>query len=252
VTGWKRGGLLVSYLKRKRGQLIVACFLVSSLLLAAFPRIDLSISKAFYSGGFHLIARSWQTFLQQGLNYFVLASVVLVVGVYVFNSLYRRHLLRIDGRKVCYLLLVLIIGAGLVVNVLLKDNFGRARPRDVAEFGGQKLFTPAFVVSGECNTNCSFSSGDGAGAFFSLALALALSRRRRFFLAGLGLGVVVSLGRIAAGAHFFSDTVVSFFVMLITADVLYHYMFLSNSARQTSLVRDNAMAPAAAGRNIQQ
>jgi hypothetical protein len=30
----------------------------------------------------------------------------------------------------------------------------------------------------------------------------------------------------AAGAHFLSDTVVSFFLMLIVADVLHHYMLL--------------------------
>jgi len=249
----------VSYLKRKRGQLIVACFLISSLLLAAFPRIDLSVSKAFYSGGFHLRDQWWHTVLHEGLGYFLLVSMLLVVGVYVFNRLSRRNLWKIDGKKVCYLFLVLILGAGLVVNVLLKDNFGRARPRDVAEFGGQKTFTPAFVVSQECNTNCSFSSGDGAGAFFSLALALALSRRRRLFIAGIALGVVVSLGRIAVGAHFFSDTVVSFFVMLLTADVLYHYMFLSNPARENSLVRGTTLTPVAptaialdVGRNSQQ
>jgi membrane-associated PAP2 superfamily phosphatase len=54
---------------------------------------------------------------------------------------------------------------------------------------------------------------------------MALSRKRAMFVAGIGLGSLVSLSRVASGAHFFSDTVVSFFVMLIVADVLYHYMF---------------------------
>jgi len=248
------GGFLVTYLKRKRGRMIVACFLISSLLLAAFPQIDLLVSKVFYDRGFHLRDRWWQTFLQEGLGYFLLLSMVSVVGVYIFNRLSRRNLGRVDGKKVCYLFLVLIIGAGLVVNVLLKDNFGRARPRDVAEFGGPRVFTAAFVVSRECNTNCSFSSGDGAGAFFSLAMALALSRKRRLFVAAIGLGIVVSLSRIAVGAHFFSDTVVSFFVMLITADVLHHYMILGNYERERSLVRGNTLAPGAlsAGSNSQQ
>ncbi len=238
---------MVSYLKRKRGRLIVACFLVSSLLLAAFPHIDIFISSAFYDGGFYLRDRWWQTFLQEGLSFFVLLSMVSVVGVYAFNSLSRRNLWRIDGKKVCYLFLVLIIGAGLVVNVILKDNFGRARPRDIVEFGGPKAFTPAFVVSRECHTNCSFSSGDGAGAFFSLALAMALRRRRAWFVAGIGLGIGVSLSRIAVGAHFFSDAVVSFFVMLITADVLHHYMLLGNYERERSLVGGNTLAPVGPG-----
>ena len=60
---------------------------------------------------------------------------------------------------------MLVLGAGLVVNGILKDDFGRARPRDIEAFGGSSQFTPAFVVSHECDRNCSFSSGDGAGAF---------------------------------------------------------------------------------------
>ncbi|MBC8025886.1 MAG: phosphatase PAP2 family protein, partial [Steroidobacteraceae bacterium] len=91
-------------------------------------------------------------------------------------------------------------------------------------FGGSKQFTPAFVVSRECDKNCSFSSGEGAGGFFALALALALSRRRAALAAAFAVGCVVSYWRVASGAHFLSDTLVSFFVMLIVADVLYYYV----------------------------
>jgi lipid A 4'-phosphatase len=231
----------VGYLKRKRGRMIVACFLISSLLLAVFPGIDISVSRIFFDEGFRLRGKWWQAVFQEGIGYFICLSMASVAAVYVFNRLFRRQLWKVDGRKVCYLSLVLILGAGLIVNVLLKDNFGRARPRDIAEFGGEKVFTPAFVVSRECNTNCSFSSGDSAAAFFSLALALALSRKRAWFAAAIGLGIAISLSRIAVGAHFFSDTVVSFFVMLITADVLYHHMFQVSSARERSLARGNGL-----------
>lgn len=212
----------MSYLKQKRGRMIVACFLVSSLVLAAFPGIDLHVSAIFFDAG--LKQPWWQSLPRNGVSYFIGVSMAAVVGIYSFNRLFRQDLWRVDGRKVCYLFLVLIVGAGLIVNVGFKDTFGRARPRDIAEFGGTKLFSPAFVVSRECDKNCSFSSGEGAGGFFGLALALALSRKRAVFAAGVGLGVFVSWSRIASGAHFFSDTVVSFFVMLICADVLYLYM----------------------------
>jgi membrane-associated phospholipid phosphatase len=45
----------------------------------------------------------------------------------------------------------------------------------------------------------------------------------------------VSWSRIASGAHFFSDTVVSFFVMLIVTDVLYYYMIVPEAERRTGL-----------------
>ena len=81
-----------------------------------------------------------------------------------------------------------------------------------------------FVITPGCNRNCSFSSGDGAGAFFAMALTFALSRRRAVAAAAIGFGALVSFSRVAVGAHFFSDVLVSFFVMLIVADVLHHYM----------------------------
>lgn len=219
----------MSYLKLTRTRVILACFLVSSLLLLLFPRIDIGISGLFFDHGFYLEGQRWKTWFQDGVLYFLCLSMLSVFGVYVSNRLSKRNLCGIDGRKALYLVAVLLLGAGLIVNAGLKDHFGRARPRDVAEFGGSKHFTPAFVISHECDSNCSFSSGDGAGAFFSLALALALSRKRAILLAAVAFGSVVSLYRIAAGAHFFSDCVVSFFVMLIVADCLYYYMILRKS-----------------------
>jgi lipid A 4'-phosphatase len=213
------------YLNLRRSRLIIASFVIVSVLLAAFPAIDLYVSRLFFHGRFN--RGGWQEMMHMGVGYFLGLSLISVLALYAWNRLTKRKVCGVDGRRVVYLFLVLIVGAGLIVNVTFKDNFGRARPRDVAEFGGLKQFTPAFVVSRECSTNCSFSSGDGAAGFFSLALALALSRRRAIFLAGLAFGAVVSLARISSGAHFFSDTVVSFFVMLTVADVLYYYVVLN-------------------------
>lgn len=232
----------MSYLRLRRAQLILASFLVSSLLLSAFPGVDIYISRLFFDGTYFYLNRQWQTFFREGLTYFLCASMVCVTGIYALGRVTKRSSCRVNGKTVCYLFFVLILGAGLIVNVILKDNFGRARPRDIAEFGGAKLFTPAFVVSDECDSNCSFSSGEGAGAFFSLALASALSRRRTVLLAAVGLGSLVSLSRVAAGAHFFSDTVVSFFVMLIITDVLFYYMLSPTTEREEASLLTGAIA----------
>jgi lipid A 4'-phosphatase len=98
------------------------------------------------------------------------------------------------------------------------------------EFGGSQVYTPAFVASNACHKNCSFSSGEAAGGFFAVAVAWALGRRRALVAAGLGLGAFVSFCRVASGAHFLSDTVVSFFVMLLVADVLYYYLVSAETA----------------------
>jgi lipid A 4'-phosphatase len=232
----------VSYLKAKRGQWILASFLTATLLLIMFPGIDIAVSGLFYHDGFHIKGQWWQNLLHAAVAFLLCASIAAAAGIYLFNRFTKRSICALDDRKFCYLVIVLLLGPGLIVNVVFKDGFGRARPRDIQEFGGAKLYTPPFVVSQQCDTNCSFSSGEGAGAFFTLALAPALSRRRSVLVAAVAFGVVVSVSRIAAGAHFFSDTVVSFFVMLIVADVLYHYMVLTRSERYERL----KVAPAAA------
>ena len=220
------------YLKQRRIQIILACFAVSALLFNAFPSVDISISRLFFDGSFHLKQQWWTTLMHESMGCFLWLSLTAVVGLYVWNKLSKRNVCGVDGKKVVYLFLVLIVGAGLIVNVVLKDNFGRARPRDIAEFGGSQRYTPPFVVSGECHRNCSFSSGEAAGGFFPLALALALSRRRTLFVSAVTFGAFVSFCRIASGAHFFSDTLVSFFVMLIVADVLYYYLLLAGVERE--------------------
>ena len=229
------------YLRLGRSRAILACFAAASLLLTAFPRIDIDISRVFFDKGFYLQQRWWTTFTHESMGYFLLISMTAVVGLYVWNKLSKQKVCGVDGRRVVYLFLVLIVGAGLVVNVLLKDNFGRARPRDIVEFGGAQLYTPPFVASSACHKNCSFSSGEAAGGFFALAIAWALGRRRRLVVAAVGLGAFVSFCRVATGAHFFSDVVVSFFVMLIAADVLYYYLMSAASERLEE--REAAIAP---------
>lgn len=211
-SGIRPGGLLL---------LAFAC----SLLLAELPAVDLSLSRLFFDGtGFYLKNSWWVTWLQECVGCFIGLGLAAVVGLFAFNRLSGRRVRGVDGRVVAYVLLALLLGTGLIVNGVLKHGFGRARPRNVLEFGGDQRFSPAFVLSEACTTNCSFPSGDAAGAFFALPLAYALFRRRRALLAAAAFGGLVSFSRIASGAHFFSDTVVSFFVMWIVADTLHAHM----------------------------
>jgi lipid A 4'-phosphatase len=223
------------YLKLRRSRILLGSFLVFVVLMLLLPEIDLDISRLFFNGVSFPRDTHLQTSGKFVLKLFLYVSMGTVIAIYAFNRSTGRKVGGVDGRRVLYLMLVLVIGPGLIVNSTLKENFGRARPRDVMEFGGSKQFTPAFVISHECNKNCSFSSGDAAGGFFAITLAFALSRRRVVFVAALLFGAAISLARIAAGAHFFSDTVVSFFVVLILSDLLHHYIVLSDVERRTPL-----------------
>jgi lipid A 4'-phosphatase len=234
----------MDYLSRGRSKAILASFMGLSLLFIALPEVDLLVSGLFYDGGFPLAGQRWNQWLHIGLGRSLGALMAALLALYGFNRLTRKNLLGIDGKAVLYVFLVLILGAGLIVNVLFKDQFGRARPREVQEFGGSSQFTRAFEISNQCDDNCSFSSGETAGAFLALALARVLSRRRSALLIAVALGTAVSLGRIAAGAHFLSDVVVSFFVMLIVSDLLHHLMALREPGGGHAA---QAEAPSAAG-----
>jgi lipid A 4'-phosphatase len=224
----------MQYLKLRRSRAILASLATSSLFFTLLPRIDIDISRLFFHKSFYLRQQWWTTLMHESMGYFLGLSIAAVLALYIWNKLSKQNLFEVDGKRVVYLFLVLIVGAGLIVNVALKDHFGRARPRDIAEFGGSMHYTPPFVISDQCGQNCSFASGEAAGGFFAAALALALSRRRSMLAAGVGFGALVSFCRIASGAHFLSDTVVSFFVMLIVADVLHYYLVLTETEREAT------------------
>lgn len=137
----------------------------------------------------------------------MLGSIVVLVIGGVRKGPYRRQ-----GRVAALLLVVLAIGPGLVVNGILKEHWGRARPRDVTEFGGDRRFTPAFVISDQCERNCSFTAGHPSAGFALAALGYAYSsrrRRRQVIAAATGFGLLVGLARVAAGGHFLSDVLFS-------------------------------------------
>ena len=46
----------------------------------------------------------------------------------------------VSGRAAVFLILSYALGPGLLVNVALKDNWGRPRPGHITQFGGDKHF----------------------------------------------------------------------------------------------------------------
>ena len=112
-------------------------------------------------------------------------------------------------RPALFILLFIAVGPGLTVNLLLKEQIGRARPREIVEFGGSHQFTQ-FWQPGDAGGNSSFPSGHAAIAFFTIAPWFALRGRHRktaaaFLGLGLTFGVLVGIARILQGGHFASD-----------------------------------------------
>ncbi|MER2490990.1 phosphatase PAP2 family protein [Catenovulum sediminis] len=196
---------------------MLLCFLMV-LLFVRFPSIDIQVSSWFYDSQKEIFHLADHPFVQFIYNLFakphiIILPVLIFAAVYCFNKYKQDY----HKKYVCsFLLASLLIGPGLIVNELIKNNsIGRARPAQVQEFGGQNTFTAAFVYSGQCQTNCSFVSGHAAIGFYFIGLAWLLRRREAFYW-GLAIGIMVSFTRIAKGGHFLSDTVFAFWVVYFT------------------------------------
>ncbi len=124
-------------------------------------------------------------------------------------------------------MLTILLGPGLVINLILKDNVDRARPHHIIQFGGDKQFTPAFVVSDQCEKNCSFVCGHASAGFSLMAIAFLVRRelKNRILLIASTIGFVIGAVRIIQGGHFFSDVIFSFFFTFFTLRILYYLMY---------------------------
>lgn len=202
--------------------------LATALLFAVFPELDLRASGLFWdpARGFFLRDAPWARLLYEWVP--LLAGCAALAGILALlhNLVRRRSLGPFTSRRVLYILVALALGPGLVVNVVFKDHWGRARPRDVEEFGGDRRFTPAFVIADQCESNCSFVAGHPSVGFVLAGVAFVDRRRRKAWLAcGIALGVVIGFGRIVQGAHFLSDVVFSGVFVLATCSLLARYVF---------------------------
>jgi lipid A 4'-phosphatase len=199
-------------------------------LLVAFPHIDLAIAGLFYDpfGGFYLRENPFVRLVFHGVPWITRTVVVcLVLFLLAAWTIWRRRALFSRQRHAAlYLLLVMIIGPGLLVNAVFKDHWGRARPSQIEAFGGSKQFTRAALPTDQCEKNCSFVSGHASVGFFFLAFAFVWPRRRVLWLAaGTGLGLGIGLVRIMQGGHFFSDVIFCGIVVYLTARALHALMF---------------------------
>ena len=114
-----------------------------------------------------------------------------------------------SSRQVSYFALTLLLGPGLIVETLLKPYWGRARPKDLIEFGGSSSFSPPWHWTDQCTGNCSFVSGHAAITFWLTAYAFVLPRKWRIPALAIALVLGYAMGgvRMLQGAHFFSDVV---------------------------------------------
>ena len=211
----------------------VAALALAAVLFLLFPGIDLWASGLFYRPGEGFFLAQWGPVraIYAGVPYLTDAIVIGVIALYLWSLQRGRAVWRIDGRVAAFLLLALALGPGLLVNTVLKDHWGRARPTQVTAFGGAQAFTPAPLPAANCAHNCSFPAGHPAIGFYLVSVAfLVRDRRRRRIATGAAIaaGALFGLARMAQGGHFLSDVVFSGLLVYGVSWLLYRAIVLDD------------------------
>jgi lipid A 4'-phosphatase len=208
---------------------LLAIGAAAAVVLVVAPQLDLYVAKAFFGSGDTFVGQDvrWLKVLRHAFIAFYLACITLALVGILVSRWTGRAWLRWRASQWLFLAICLVVGPGLVANTVLKDNWGRARPTQVVEFGGEKTFTPALFPSRQCPKNCSFVTGEAASIFVLFYAAAALIPQSAVLLAAVGtvLGLLAGMVRMAQGAHFLSDVIFAGVFMALTVLVVWNVMF---------------------------
>ena len=233
--------------RRREGRREAVCLAASALLTAglfASGSLDIAVARLFYSPGpadHWPLARELPWWLLYRAAPWVTATLV-IAGLAGLAASFTRS--RAGWRRAAVLVLLgVAIGPGLLANAVFKDHWQHPRPRDLIEFGGPLHYVPAPLIGSA--GGASFPCGHCSVGFMCAAGWWHWKRRRpawaRASLAGgLALGLLLGVGRMAAGAHFLSDIAWSALLAFGVLHVLWYHVLPAPAA--------DATVPAAGGR----
>ena len=203
--------------------LIAGTFFLSLITgLTILFDLDVLIQSSFYLDG-HWIFED-NKILNIFYKYGSFPGILLVIGALVIVPLsYQSSGFYKLRRFAFFLMFCLAIGPGLIVNLVLKENWGRPRPREIELFGGDSQFWPILCRCGK-KEGKSFPCGHCSMAFFLLTPFFYYRSRNKkvaqlFLFGGLFISGVMGLARISAGGHFFSDVLWSGGLIWLTAAI---------------------------------
>jgi membrane-associated PAP2 superfamily phosphatase len=191
------------------------------------PWLDMTITGLFYHAENPLLERfSFGPFFDFAFNYLVIpAWVVFILSALFLVLSYVSKKFKSWQSPCLVLLLTFIVGAGFFTHLMLKDHWGRPRPKQVSEFGGIQEFRPYYSPNffNQPEPSKSFPCGHCTMGFYFFALALIGKRLNKKWMIYAGYSLAIGLGtllgsvRIMQGGHFFSDVLFSACLMWLTA-----------------------------------
>lgn len=152
----------------------LALWLVIGVVFGLYPELDLKLAALFFdpeTKTFPLKLNEWAGVARDAAMWVAWAFVLPPLVALVVKMIRPDRPLMVSGRAIVFLLVTIIMSAGILTNLTFKTYWGRPRPVVVTEFAGDQQFVPWWDPRGDCARNCSFFSGEGATAFWTLAPA---------------------------------------------------------------------------------
>src|SRR5258708_25745351 len=225
----------------------LALALIVGLLFGIYPELDLKLAALFYdpaARSFPLKLDTLAAIARDGAMWIAwgLALPAIVAPLVKLVRPDRPPL--IPGRAIIFLLVTLILSAGVLTNLTFKSYWGRPRPVVVTQFNGDQQFVPYWDPRGGCGRNCSFFSGEGATAFWTYAPAALMppAWRPLAYAAATLFGVTASVRRMAFGGHFFTDVAAAGLVSFLVIWLAYAFIYRWPATRMTDAQVDTGLA----------
>ena len=199
----------------------------ATVLFSIF-RWDIDIQRLFYSedlGWFLKNEQPWE-FLYHSSNLpalLISVSSLILLGISFFKTSllkYRKILL--------FLTCVMAIGPGLIVNTILKDNWGRPRPRNIVEFGGNYQYEKPLEID-DSSKGKSFPCGHASMGFYLMSFFFIFRNNKNklayvFLIIGIISGCLIGMARIVQGGHFASDVIWAGGIVYLVAVSAYYLL----------------------------
>jgi lipid A 4'-phosphatase len=220
--------------------------LVVGLLFGLYPELDLKLSAMFYDAAgktFPLKVNAIAAIPRDGAMWIAWGLALPSIVALVVKLIRPDRPLLISGRAIIFLLLTLLLSAGVLTNLGFKSYWGRPRPVVVTQFNGPAPFVVWWDPRGTCGRNCSFFSGEGATAFWTYApAALAPPAWRPLAYAAATLfGITTSVLRMAFGGHFFTDVAIAGLVTFLVIWLAYACIYRWRRTRLSDARIDAAL-----------
>ncbi len=214
----------------KRGAILLTTIVIGLIgITAIFVQFDADRRVAAY---FYTPPQTWALTEAQPWKWLyeygtIPGFALTIVGVVFWFFSWIKPQLAPWRRYILVVVLTSILGGGVIVNGILKDYWGRTRPRQIQEFEGRWQYLPIYQP-GIPGKGKSFPCGHCTMAFLSVSAIFLYRQSKALALLGTTFGLIygglMSIARVGQGGHFPTDTFWALGIVLFTSTLLYYFL----------------------------